>query len=86
MGGCQNHGPSLGTLNIRCHTIVGIQEGTIILTTNRGVYSRRAILIIHTLKQFKNNEASRQSQPGPETEHGEKGSMLTERDKKGFRV
>ena len=33
MGGCQNYGPSLGTLNIRCRIIIGIQKGTIILTT-----------------------------------------------------
>ena len=33
MGGCQNHGPFLGTLNIRCRIIIGIQKGTIILTT-----------------------------------------------------
>ena len=33
MGGCRNYGPFLGTLNIRGRTIIGIQEGTIILTT-----------------------------------------------------
>ena len=33
MGGCQNCGPFLGTLNIRCRIITGIQKGTIILTT-----------------------------------------------------
>ena len=33
MGGYQNYGPFLGTLNIRCRTIIGIQKGTIILTT-----------------------------------------------------
>ena len=33
MGGCQNYGPSLGTLNIRCRTIIGAQKGTIILIT-----------------------------------------------------
>ena len=33
MGGCQNYGHFLGTLNIRCRIIVGIQKGTIILTT-----------------------------------------------------
>ena len=32
MGGFQNYGPFLGTLNIRCR-ITGIQKGTIILTT-----------------------------------------------------
>ena len=33
VGGCQNYGPFLGTLNIRCQIILGIQKGTIILTT-----------------------------------------------------
>ena len=33
MGGCQNHGPFLGTLHIRCRIIIGIQRGTVILTT-----------------------------------------------------
>ena len=33
MGGCQNYGPFLGALNIRCRTIIGVQQGTIILTT-----------------------------------------------------
>ena len=33
MGGCQNYGPFLGTLNIRCRFGIGIQKGTIILTT-----------------------------------------------------
>ena len=33
MGGCQNYGLFLGTLNIRCRIIIGIQKGTIILTT-----------------------------------------------------
>ena len=33
MGSCQNYGPFLGTLNIRCRTILRTQRGTIILTT-----------------------------------------------------
>ena len=33
MGGCQNYGPFLGTLHIRCGIIIGIPKGTIILTT-----------------------------------------------------
>ena len=33
MGGCQNSGPFLGTLNIGCRIIIAIQKGTIILTT-----------------------------------------------------
>ena len=33
MGSCQNYGPFLGTLNIRCRLVLGTQQGTIILTT-----------------------------------------------------
>ena len=33
VGGCQNYGPFLGTLNIRCRIIIGTQIGSIILTT-----------------------------------------------------
>ena len=33
MDGCRNQGPFLGTLYIRCRCIIGIQKGTIILTT-----------------------------------------------------
>ena len=37
MGGCQNYGPFLGTLNNRCRIIIGTQKGTIILTTTHNV-------------------------------------------------
>ena len=40
MGGCQNYGPFLGTLNIRCRIITGTQKGTIILTTTHMSPSR----------------------------------------------
>ena len=33
VGGCQNYGLFLGTLNIRCRIIIGTQKKTIILTT-----------------------------------------------------
>ena len=33
MGGCQNYDPFLGTLNIRYRSRIGIQRGTINLTT-----------------------------------------------------
>ena len=33
MGGCQNHGPFLGSLNTRGRIIIGTQKGTTILTT-----------------------------------------------------
>ena len=34
-GGCQNYDPFSGPLNIRCHIIIGIQKGTIILTATQ---------------------------------------------------
>ena len=53
MGGCQNYGPFLGTLNIRCRIIIGSQKGTIILITtyidnnnssnNNGNYSHNSM-------------------------------------------
>ena len=33
MGSCQNYGPFLGTLNIRCRITLRTQKGTIIFTT-----------------------------------------------------
>ena len=33
VGGCQNYGPFLGTLNNRCRSIIGTQKGALILTT-----------------------------------------------------
>ena len=41
MGGCPNYGPFLGTLNIRCRIIIGIQKGAIILTTTHIGFSRK---------------------------------------------
>ena len=42
MGGCQNYGPFLGTLNIRCRIMIGIQKGDIILTTTHiGIMERK---------------------------------------------
>ena len=35
MGGCQNYGPFLGTLNIRYRIIIRTQKGTLILTTTQ---------------------------------------------------
>ena len=35
IGGCQNDEPVLGTLNIRCRIILGLQKGTIVLTTTQ---------------------------------------------------
>ena len=35
MGGCQNYGPFLGTLNIRGRNIIGTPRRTIILTTTQ---------------------------------------------------
>ena len=33
MGGCQNYGPLLGTLNSRCRIIIRTPKGILILTT-----------------------------------------------------
>ena len=46
MGSCQNYGPSLGTLNIRYRIIIGIQKGTIILTTTHIVHNDTPISIL----------------------------------------
>ena len=32
MSGCQNYGPFLGALNIRCRIVIGTSKGTKILT------------------------------------------------------
>ena len=40
-GGCQNYGPFLGTLNMRCRLIIGIQKGIIILTTTQTLLQQR---------------------------------------------
>ena len=39
LGGSQNCGPGLGALNIRRRIIIGIQKGTIILTTTHFVWA-----------------------------------------------
>ena len=46
VGGCQNDGPFLGTLNIGCRTIFGTQKETIIFTTthaNAENFTRRLV-------------------------------------------
>ena len=43
MGGCQNYGPFLGTLNIRCCIMIGIQTGAIVLTTTQVGNSKMAL-------------------------------------------
>ena len=40
MGGCQNYGPLLGTLNNRCRIIIRTQKGTLILTTTHMLNSK----------------------------------------------
>ena len=59
MGGCQNNGPFWDTLNIRCRSIIGIQKGTIILTTTplktpwtEGGYR------VYDIKMFEGNAAA----------------------------
>ena len=41
MGGCQNYGPLLGTLTIRCRIIIRTQKGTLRLTTTHMVEQGR---------------------------------------------
>ena len=53
VGGSQNYGPFLGTLNIRGRIIIGTQKGTIILTFSqvnlrllvRGLCCRASVLL-----------------------------------------
>ena len=49
MGGCQNYGPFLGTLNIRGRIIIGIQKGTMILTTTH-IYMHIIFAFLWSLK------------------------------------
>ena len=42
LGGCQNYGPFLGTLDVRCRTIIGTQKGTIILTTTHLKFAKNS--------------------------------------------
>ena len=44
MGGCQNSAPFLGTLKIRGRIIIGIQKGTIILTTTQMVLMSQGVI------------------------------------------
>ena len=45
MGGCQNYGFFLGSLNNRCRIIIGIQKGTSILTTTHMSYSQYWVIL-----------------------------------------
>ena len=45
MGVCQNYGFFLGSLNNGCHIIIGIQKGTIILTTTHMSYSQYWVIL-----------------------------------------
>ena len=45
MGGCQNYGPFLGTLNIRCRITIGTQKGTIILTTTHIILGLYRVIV-----------------------------------------
>ena len=44
MAGCQNYGPFLGTLNVRCRVIIAIQKRIILTTTHIGF---RAYASVH---------------------------------------
>ena len=51
MGGCQNYGPFLGYLKIRCLIKIGIQKGSIILTTTNLLYPQGSVGIAELLDQ-----------------------------------
>ena len=50
VGGCQNYDPFWGTRNIRCRMIMGIQKGTIILTTTH-VKLRQLRFVLSTVSK-----------------------------------
>ena len=52
MGCCQNHGPFLGALEIRCRIIIGIQKRTISLTTTHISKFRSIPFPCHTLQDW----------------------------------
>ena len=43
MGGCQNYGPFLGTLNMRCRIMIRIQKKNIIILTTTHMWGLAAI-------------------------------------------
>ena len=49
MGGWQNYGPFLGTLNTRYRMIIMIQKGTIILTTTICTLHPRSFGFVHNM-------------------------------------
>ena len=54
MGGCQNYGPFLGTLYIRCRIIIRIQKGTIILPTTQMLLppGREALGLVNPVRRI----------------------------------
>ena len=46
MGGCQKYGPFLGTLHIRGRMIIGIQKGTIVLTTTHVILTAAGVPLL----------------------------------------
>ena len=81
MGGNQNYGPLLGTLNIRCRIIIGIQKGTIILTTTHINIFQRVLGANPIVVPCFHMEARASAEPSEEARNGS--SMLP---KLGFRV
>ena len=63
MGSCQNYGPFLGTLNIRCSIIRRTQKGTIILTTTH-VADALAELVADLLQEAQPLQIRRCLEPG----------------------
>ena len=61
MGDCQNDGPFLGTLNIRCRIILGIRKGTIILTTTQMIISTKLRPSTMVVSELYNRDVSNYS-------------------------
>ena len=52
MVGCQSYGPFLGSLNIRCCIIIGIQKGTIILITTHMMVKKISVARLPVLGEY----------------------------------
>ena len=63
MGCCQNYGPFLSTLNIRCRNVIGIQKGTIILTTTHMSLAKFETGMLPTLKYISKGTLTASGKP-----------------------
>ena len=81
MGGCQNYGPFLGTLNIRCRTIIRTQKVTLILTTTHIEFTGTQGMTAKTAP-----EASQEKLAGAWPQSQEIACSLSQEKLIGFRV